>query len=88
MYKILLSKKSKIFLDKNKVFTNKVSETLHKFVNFISGKKENIDVKKMKGDWDGYYRINIGKIRIIFSTDINNEVLYVERIGYRGDIYK
>lgn len=42
----------------------------------------------MKGDWDGYYRINIGKIRIIFSTDINNEELYVERIGYRGDIYK
>jgi mRNA interferase RelE/StbE len=26
-----------------------------------------IDIKKMKGDWKGYYRLRIGKNRVIFT---------------------
>ena len=45
-------------------------------------------VKKMKGKWEGFYRIKSGKIRILLSIDIDADTLYIERVGFRGDVYK
>lgn len=47
-----------------------------------------LDIKKMKGDWEGFYRLRIGKIRIIFTVDIDLNDLEIYAIGVRGDIYK
>lgn len=43
---------------------------------------------QMSGDWNGYYRIRVGHIRIIFWLDLNEDALYVDYIGSRGDVYK
>lgn len=88
MYKVIFSKKSKAFLEKNPEYKSKVLDTSKQFVKLLSGEKENLDVKKMKGEWKGFYRIRSGKIRMMLSIDIDTEVLYVERIGFRGDVYK
>ena len=32
-----------------------------------------LDIKKMKGDWKGYYRLRVGKNRIIFAVDFNSK---------------
>ena len=42
----------------------------------------------MKGDWKGYYRLRVGKNRIIFTVDFNSRDIIVYAIGSRGDIYK
>jgi mRNA interferase RelE/StbE len=47
-----------------------------------------LDIKKMKGDWAGYYRLRIGDIRVIFSVDEKTGNIDVYRIGSRGDVYK
>lgn len=47
-----------------------------------------LDIKKMKGDWDGFCRLRIGKIRIIFYVDLNLAEIEVYTIGSRGDVYK
>jgi mRNA-degrading endonuclease RelE of RelBE toxin-antitoxin system len=88
MYKVIFSKKSKAFLEKNPGYKSKALDISKQFVKLISGEKENIDVKKMKGEWKGFYRVRSGKIRIMLSIDIDTEVLYVERIGFRGDVFK
>lgn len=48
------------------------------------------DVKQMQGTRDGRYRLRIGKYRILFHylTDENEQYLYIEAVGSRGDIYK
>jgi mRNA interferase RelE/StbE len=46
-----------------------------------------IDIKKMKGDWEGFYRLRIGKIRILFMVDSLGEI-EIYTIGSRGDVYK
>ena len=51
------------------------------------GKNINIDVKKLKGEWRDFYRIRTGKIRIIISVDIDNELVQIINIGKRGGIY-
>jgi mRNA interferase RelE/StbE len=47
-----------------------------------------LDIKKMRGDWEGFYRIRIGKIRVIFSLTANSKDIEVYTIGFRGDVYK
>lgn len=47
-----------------------------------------LDIKKMKGDWEGYYRLPVGKNRIIFTVDIDSQDIEMYAIGARGDIYK
>jgi len=43
---------------------------------------------RMAGDWTGYYRIRVGSLRIIFWFDENEDILYIDHIGNRGDVYK
>ena len=46
------------------------------------------DVKHMVGEWAGYHRTRVGKLRIVFWFDTKEDVVYVDHIGPRGDIYK
>jgi mRNA interferase RelE/StbE len=46
------------------------------------------DVKHMLGEWKGYHRIRVGNIRIIFWIDQKENIIYVDHIGPRGDVYK
>lgn len=49
------------------------------------------DIKEMKGiELHGYMRVRVGQYRIIFRYDDNNgvTVLFIFKIGPRGDIYK
>jgi mRNA interferase RelE/StbE len=49
----------------------------------------NIDLKMLRGDLHGYYRIRTGKIRIIFSLTKNKIFsAFVKDIGFRENIYK
>lgn len=48
----------------------------------------NIDLKNLVGDWEGYYRLRKGKLRIIFKIDTSERILYVEKIDFRGSVYK
>jgi mRNA interferase RelE/StbE len=45
-----------------------------------------LDIKNLKGEWKGYQRMRVGKIRVIFQ--INTDELLVYEIDFRGDIYK
>ncbi|MEL7609890.1 MAG: type II toxin-antitoxin system RelE/ParE family toxin [Bacillota bacterium] len=47
------------------------------------------DIKRLQGYQD-YYRLRVGKYRIIYRFLVDNsvEVLYIIDIGSRGDIYK
>ncbi len=47
-----------------------------------------LDIKKLKGEWQGFYRLRIGKIRVIFSVDFDTLDIEIYNIGSRGDIYK
>lgn len=48
------------------------------------------DIKILQGYDDGRMRLRVGKYRIIYRYDIDNQlkILYIIDIGSRGDIYK
>jgi mRNA-degrading endonuclease RelE of RelBE toxin-antitoxin system len=75
------------FIDKQDIRAE-VREQLEFFLRKMRGESISIDVKKLKGEWKGYFRIRKGRLRVIFSVDFNDRVLYVERVDFRGKAYK
>ena len=75
------------FIEKQNIH-NEVREELKKFLMKIKGENINIDLKKLGGEWEGYYRIRKGRLRIIFEPNKNKRILFVEKIDFRGDVYK
>jgi mRNA interferase RelE/StbE len=57
-----------------------------KIVSYIRGEK--VDIKKLRGNWDGFLRLRIGKIRVNFKLDIENKVVEIYKAGIRGKVYK
>jgi len=88
VWEIKLSKQAKDFAEQERITDNRILVLIRKFVDYLHGKDENIDVKKMKGDWKGYHRIRIGKTSIILKTDFEKKIIIIDRIDFRGNIYK
>ena len=49
---------------------------------------QELNIKSLTGDWKGYLRMRIGKIRIVFYLDYVNNEVFIYEIDYRGNIYK
>jgi len=75
------------FIDKQDIRAE-VREQLEFFLRKMRGESISVDVRKLKGEWKGYFRIRKGRLRVIFSVDFNDRVLYVERVDFRGKAYK
>lgn len=69
------------FLEKN----NLIEEAEKKFAMYLKGEK--VDIKKLRGEWEGYFRLRIRKLRIIFSIDKVKKRIYIEIVDYRKDVY-
>lgn len=80
MYKIIIKKKAKKFIDKlpknDKIRIVKAIEVL----------PNGEDVKKLKGHND-LFRLRVGDYRIIYTVDNGELIVYVIDVGNRGEIY-
>ena len=81
------------FLEKaNLEDAEKIQEKISQLLYFVEEQAiipfTEIDIKKMKGDWEGFYRLRIGKIRIVFTVNTQSGEVEIFTIGTRGDVYK
>ncbi len=88
MWRIELSKQVDKFIEKENIKDAEILAIIQKLINYSKGLDENIDVKKLKGNWKGFYRIKTGKTRIIVKINFKDKTVFVDRIDYRGDVYK
>ena len=86
-WRIDYSRDSLEFINKH-ALQDKVREELRKFLVVIHKGQAPINLKKLEGKWTGYYRLRKGKIRIIFYINKSEKVLYVERVDFRGNVYR
>ncbi len=47
-----------------------------------------LDIKKLSGEWSEFFRMRIGRMRIIFKIDREKDDFLVYEIDFRGDVYK
>jgi mRNA interferase RelE/StbE len=76
---------AKYYKHLTKEIRNRIKEILKQLEN---KPLEQSNIKQMYGEWAGYYRIRVGKLRIIFWYDPKVDTVYVDHIGPRGDVYK
>jgi mRNA interferase RelE/StbE len=91
--KLRFSKSAVKFLAK--IDTKDVNRIREKLANLLHLIEEQgiipfteLDIKKLRGDWDGFFRLRVGKIRIIFTVDSDADEVLVYEIDFRGDVYK
>lgn len=66
-----------------------ITEKIKNIGDWLEDKsKLKVDIRKLYGEWEGFYRLRIGEVRVLFSIDEEKEIIRVHAIGYRGDIYK
>lgn len=70
---------------------NKAPTTIKKAVDRAFGELscnpyDGVNIKKMKGEFDGYYRYRIGSYRLIYRVDDEQVTILAVLFGSRGDI--
>lgn len=86
LYKVIYSKKSKKFIEKN----NKEGIKFFRIFEEIAHDRSNMklyDIKNMI-DYNSDYRLRIGKYRALFEIIEDKIIIYVIDIGSKGNIYK
>jgi mRNA interferase RelE/StbE len=87
-WSIEYSKDADNFLKKHRHIDDVLIGEIKKLIHKLNGETVNIKFKKLTGDWEGYYRIRKGKIRIIVFLDFSKHGVHVENIDFRGSVYK
>lgn len=45
------------------------------------------DVRKLRGDLEGRYRLRVGEYRVVYRVIKEQQLVIVEAIGTRGEVY-
>lgn len=85
---VSFSKEAEKFLSRNHSKKEEIFEVVAKSVKKLQGENVNIDIKKLKGKWQGFYRSRVGKIRVIIEFNFDDSAAFVENIDFRGNVYK
>ena len=76
------------FLKRNNLEENFIISKIELALRSFKGENINIDIKKLKGEWEGFYRIRSGRLRIIAEFQFEQNRAYIEEIDWRGNVYK
>lgn len=86
MYEIELSRKAAKFYQKADTAT--VRRLNAAFDRLAEDPFNHNNIKPLSGELQGSFRLRIGNIRVIYSIDDTIKIVYIEVIGFRGDVYK
>jgi mRNA interferase RelE/StbE len=86
MYEIELSRKAAKFYQKADTVT--VRRLNAAFDRLAEDPFNHNNIKPLSGELQGSYRLRVGNIRIVYSVDGSIKIVYIEVIGFRGDVYK
>ncbi len=84
MHEILLTKKAD--KDLSKLPKSDQSRVIKKIERLSPPFPKNYDIKLLTGT-SGFYRLRVGRLRIVIEIDDKKKEIWVRRIGYRGSIY-
>lgn len=76
------------FLKQNNLSDDFVVEKIKLTLKKFQGEEVNINIKRLAGEWKGFYRIRSGKMRIIIEFDFEEATAHIEVIDWHGNAYK
>jgi mRNA interferase RelE/StbE len=86
MYEISMIRKAQKFYDKA---SNELVVQLNDCIEKLSQNPyKGSDIKKLKGNYLGYWRYRIGNYRVVYSIDERNKNITIFLIAHRKDAYR
>ena len=82
-----LAKHADTFIETNHIPKKYIFDVIGDAIRNFQCETVSIDIRKMKGQWEGFYRIRKGKWRIIAEFNFANNSVFIEDIDWRGNIY-
>ncbi|MEI6428896.1 MAG: type II toxin-antitoxin system RelE/ParE family toxin [Pseudanabaena sp. ELA607] len=58
-----------------------------KKIQWLSINFEKISPLPLTGQWSGFYKLRVGDYRVIYEFDIENQLIFIARVGHREEIY-
>ncbi len=86
-WRIDLAKHASAFIETNNIPKEHIFAVIADAIKNFQGEVISIDIRKMKGQWEGFYRIRKGKWRIIAEFNFDTNFVFIEDIDWRGNIY-
>lgn len=83
MYQVMLENRAKRNLKKlPKIYLRRVEKQIDSLVSdpFVG--------EKMAGEFQNSYRIKLPPLRIIYTPDLKNKIIWIRAVGFRGGVYK
>ena len=86
-YEIQYTKVADRFLKEHEEIRNEYEDAIRELL--VGDHPEKIDVKRIKGNRNDYYRIRLGNCRVVYAI-INGRIIVIITLlaGSRGDVYK
>jgi mRNA interferase RelE/StbE len=86
-YEIQYTKAADRFFENHEDVRSEYEESIKELL--IGDHPEKIDVKRIKGKRNSYYRIRLNNYRVIYTV-INGKIIVISTLlaGSRGDVYK
>lgn len=86
-YEIQYTKAADIFLKTHEDVRTQYEDAIKELL--IGDHPDKIDVKRIKGKRNDYYRIKLGGYRVVYAI-INGKIIVISTLlaGSRGDVYK
>ena len=90
---LVLSKAAIKFLEKlSAQETEKLQDRLAHLLQLLATEGmipfNELNIKSLKGDWQGFFRMRVGQIRVVFAIDPEADELQIYDTDFRGNIYK
>lgn len=84
MYKIYFTRKA----EKELLHLSSIDrESVLEKIPLLSSSKARLDIKKLVNA-AGFYRLRVGKVRVIFEILGDRKQLWIRKVGYRGSVYR
>jgi mRNA interferase RelE/StbE len=58
-----------------------------KKIQWLSVNFEKISAMPLTGQWSGFYKLRVGDYRVIYEFDVENQIIFIARVGHRREIY-
>jgi mRNA interferase RelE/StbE len=88
-WQVTISKSEKKYTEKIEAKRkDNLMEHIKELKNWVENRGQVIlDIKALKGQWEGKFRLRIGNIRVLFEIVLAERQIKILYIGPRGDVY-
>lgn len=87
MYDIQIHREAlKVYRKLDKELQVRIDEAIEKLR--LNPWRRDLDIKKLHGEYKGYYRLRVGEVRVVYAIDQENNIIFVDAVAHRGSAYK